>query len=559
MRFICRAGGVAAIVVAVQAIAMAGQLPAPSTPQAPLPVQVPAPQPLVPVQVSIEPSGESFTLTYFNRPIVVLRATVMGRRPEERGLLAVRVMDDLVAKNHTGPVQAVPIAAGALIGVGTQVIVGLTTADLDATTGESLDQAAPAVAQRVEQALTDAVTAHRPGVWLRAIAASLIGIFVGAALLIGLGRIRHPITDRLSALMGKGVARSGLGQQHARRLRGLLDVFQQRLVAIAIVVLQLAVLYATVTFVLQRFVYTRPWGDSLSASLGNAVGTAGLAVANALPSIFTVFLIGVVTRGVLVLLEPWFDAVERGTLKLSWMYPETATTTRRLVKVLFWLFAAALAYPYIPGSNTDAFKGMSLFVGLMVTLGSSGLVNQVMSGFMLTYSRALRLGDFVRIGTIEGTITHLGVLSVKLRTIQSEEVTIPNALVVTQTIVDYSRLADVVLTTSVAKIGYDAPWRQVHAMLVEAARRTRGIRATPPPAVFQLALDDFAVNYTLMFCLEQQHMRVVILSDLHANIQDLFNEHGVQIMTPNYMGDPQKPKLVPKAEWFASPAEPQSK
>jgi len=148
---------------------------------------------------------------------------------------------------------------------------------------------------------------------------------------------------------------------------------------------------------------------------------------------------------------------------------------------------------------------------------------------------------------------------VKVRTIQSEEVTIPNALVVTQTIIDYSRMADTVLTTSVAKIGYDAPWRQVHAMLIDAAQRTPGIRATPPPAVFQMSLDDFAVNYTLMFCLEEQHMRVAVLSSLHANIQDLFNEHGVQIMTPNYMGDPDRPKVVPKAQWFTAPAQPPSK
>jgi small-conductance mechanosensitive channel len=138
-------------------------------------------------------------------------------------------------------------------------------------------------------------------------------------------------------------------------------------------------------------------------------------------------------------------------------------------------------------------------------------------------------------------------------------VTIPNALVVTQTIVDYSRLANAVLTTAVAKIGYDAPWRQVHAMLIEAARRTPGIRPTPAPAVFQLSLDDFAVNYTLMFCLDRQDNRIITLGQLHANIQDLFNEHGVQIMTPNYMGDPEQPKVVPKAQWFASPAEPQSK
>ena len=127
----------------------------------------------------------------------------------------------------------------------------------------------------------------------------------------------------------------------------------------------------------------------------------------------------------------------------------------------------------MPGSDTEAFKGISIFVGLMVTLGSSGFVNQVMSGVMLTYSRALRLGDFVKIGDVEGTIIHIGVLSTKLKTLRSEEVTIPNAVVVSQTATDYSRFAESVRTTTSVTIGYDAPWRQVHAMLLLAARADR--------------------------------------------------------------------------------------
>src|SRR4029077_72766 len=139
------------------------------------------------------------------------------------------------------------------------------------------------------------------------------------------------------------------------------------------------------------------------------------------------------------LIRFWFDAVERGRIRRRLIYPETAQPTRRLLAALGWLVAAVIPLPDLPGSQTDAFKGVSVFLGLMVTFGSSGLVNQIMSGFMITYSRALRAGDFVRIGDVEGTVTHLGVLSTKVRTLREEEVTIPNAVVVAQTTTDYSR------------------------------------------------------------------------------------------------------------------------
>jgi small-conductance mechanosensitive channel len=175
---------------------------------------------------------------------------------------------------------------------------------------------------------------------------------------------------------------------------------------------------------------------------------------------------------------------------------------------------------------------------------------------MLTYSRALRLGDFVKIGEVEGTIIHIGVLSTKLKTLRSEEVTIPNAVVVSQTATDYSRFAESVRTTTSVTIGYDSPWRQVHAMLLLAAERTSGIRRDPKPRVIQSALEDAAVRYVLAFCLEHQESKHLTLSELHAHIQDVFNEYGVQIMTPRYEEDPETPKLVPKQQWFAAPARP---
>ena len=243
-------------------------------------------------------------------------------------------------------------------------------------------------------------------------------------------------------------------------------------------------------------------------------------------------------------------------LTLPWVYPETAQPTRRLVTGLLWVFALAMAYPYLPGSETDAFKGVSVFVGLIISLGSSGIVNQVMSGLTLTYSRALHVGDFVKIGDHEGTVVHLGSLSTKLKTARREEVTIPNAVVVSHTTTNYSRHADgegVFVPTSIT-IGYDVPWRQVHALLLLAAERTNGLRREPPPRVLQTALQDFYVQYTLLACFEHAHLRVATLATLHANIQDAFNEYGVQIMSPNYEADPADSKIVPREKWYAAPA-----
>ena len=223
---------------------------------------------------------------------------------------------------------------------------------------------------------------------------------------------------------------------------------------------------------------------------------------------------------------------------------------------LLWLFAIVMAYPYLPGSDTEAFKGVSVFLGMMVTFGSSGLVNQIMSGFMITYSRALRVGDFVRIGDVEGTVTHLGVLSTKVRTLRREEVTVPNNVVVANTTTDFSRLSDSegVFTPTAVTIGYDAPWRQVQSLLLLAAERTPGLRATPKPVVLQSSLEDFYVKYTLFVSLEQQEARFSTLHVLHSNIQDVFNEYGVQIMSPNYVLDPAAAKVVARKDWFAAPA-----
>ncbi len=277
-----------------------------------------------------------------------------------------------------------------------------------------------------------------------------------------------------------------------------------------------------------------------------------------MPGLFTALVIFFIARFVVRLIGLWFAAIERGRLAPRWIYPETAQPTRRLLTALVWVFAIVVAYPYLPGSQTDAFKGVSVFLGLIVTFGSSGLVNQIMSGFMITYSRALRVGDFVRIGDVEGTVVHLGVLSTKVKTLREEEVTIPNAVVISQTTTDFTRVneSEGVFTPTSVTIGYDTPWRQVHSLMLLAAEHTAGLRREPKPIVVQAALEDFYVKYTLLVCLERQDSRLFTFDALHANIQDLFNEYGVQIMSPNYVLDPSAPKVVRKENWFAAPAPP---
>jgi len=259
------------------------------------------------------------------------------------------------------------------------------------------------------------------------------------------------------------------------------------------------------------------------------------------------------------MLKNFFDGVQSGRVNVSWIDADSARPTRRLAAFAVWVFALVMAYPYIPGSGTEAFKGLSVLVGLMVSIGASGIIGQGASGLILMYTRTYRPGEYVRVGEHEGTLVELGMFTSRLRTGLGEELTLPNALVLGSVTRNYSRtVKEGFVLDTVVTIGYDAPWRQVHAMLIEAALRTEGVSADPKPRVFQTALSDFYAEYRLVCQAipSQPRPRAEVLSNVHANIQDVFNEHGVQIMSPHYLGDPAEQKVVPRANWYAPPAAP---
>ncbi len=252
-------------------------------------------------------------------------------------------------------------------------------------------------------------------------------------------------------------------------------------------------LYTWLTYVLHEFPATQPLSRRLGDLLWEGAGKIGLDMADAIPGLIAVALIGLFAEGLSRGAQGAFRAIQAGRLNLPGLHPETAGATRRMVVFAIWALAVVAAYPYIPGSGSGVFQGVSVLIGAMVTLGSSGIANQLMSGLTLAYSRALRRDDHVVIGAsgseVEGVVTEIGALATKVATMRNEEATIPNAVVVANPIRNFSRQAgaDGTLISTHVTIGYDAPWRQVHAMLEEAARRTKALRATPPPRVRQRA------------------------------------------------------------------------
>ena len=351
----------------------------------------------------------------------------------------------------------------------------LTPLDVDEAAGETLDSAAEATVARLKVALAEAVEARTPTLLAWAALQSLLVLGLAAILLLAVIRGHHHIARRLIAAAEGQVSRVGAGQLEVLRASRLFE-FWRTFVSIVALALSVVVIYSAVTFTLRRFPYTRPWGESMREFMLARISGLALDMVHAVPSLFTVLLIFLVARFFIRLMRLFFKAVEQGTVEVPWLHPDTAQPTRRLIATLLWIFAAVMAYPYLPGSGTDAFKGASVFIGLVISLGSSGLVNQMMSSFMITYSRSLRLGEFVRIGEIEGTVNHVGVLSTKVKTIRGEEVTIPNAIVVGTTTTNYSRFADTdgVFTPTSVTIGYDTAWRQVQSLLLMAAERTVG-------------------------------------------------------------------------------------
>lgn len=294
--------------------------------------------------------------------------------------------------------------------------------------------------------------------------------------------------------------------------------------------------YAYLTTVTSLFPWTQGWSWLLVHFAIRQMTAVILAIAGGIPGLVAIVIIFIVFRRLAGLSDRFFRAIEDGSVVLGGFHRELALPTKRLVRFLLWIVAINVAYPDIPGAQSKAVQGLSLLFGVMLSLGSTGFVGNVISGLVITYSRSFHVGDRVRVGDHVGDIVHLGVLATKIRSIRNEEITVPNGQVTASAVINYTRLAadpGLVLHTEVT-IGYDVEWRKVHELLIAAAGLVDGVDKEPPPRVFQRSLNDAHVSYELTCVTGDSHAQMRLYSDLHARIQDAFAAAGVEILSPAY-------------------------
>jgi small-conductance mechanosensitive channel len=487
-----------------------------------------------------------------NRTVIELRGPIAGYSAQERASATTERIEQLLAGVEPGAAIAFEDTdAGTRVLVGGKFAILVTKVDIDASAGETTQIVAREAAKRLERAIVEWREQRSPAYLGRAAGLAAVATLVYGALLW--------LLYRASRWAGQRVAAAAEERAVRLKLRGV-----NRLAGHAVTVLAwllgITLTTAWLAYVLARFPYTRAWGERLALNLFDVLKQVLLAIVGALPGLVVVAIIFVLAKAGIGLGRAFFDRVENGQIEVKWLSRDTVGPTRRIFAFIAWVFALAMAYPYLPGASTDAFKGLSVLLGLMVSLGGASVIGQAFSGLILMYSRVFRSGDYVRIGEVEGTVTQLGMFTTHIRTGLGEEISLSNSAVMSATTKNYSRAVPgtgYVLDTTVT-IGYGAPWRQVEAMLLEAARRTADIAQAPAPIVRQTALSDYYVEYRLAAYtpVERPAPRVEVLHRLHANIQDVFNEYGVQIMSPHYVLDPKSPQVVPKDQWFAAPARP---
>jgi small-conductance mechanosensitive channel len=302
-------------------------------------------------------------------------------------------------------------------------------------------------------------------------------------------------------------------------------------------VLLTGLLLSFLTVALRFFPRTAPVVDAVRLYLAEPARTIGLAIAQYLPNLGYLTVIGFLGWLALRLLRHMFSALGSGNLVIRGFLPEWAEPTYKLSRTLLLLFLLMVSFPYLPGAGAQFFQGFTVFVGALLTLGSAGAIGNIVAGTVLTYTRAFHVGDRVRLGETYGVVIEKTLLVTRVRTIDNEEVTIPNGTVLAGAVVNYSARATaggLVLTVR-AGIGYDVDWRTVHRLMQEGAAQTEHILADPAPQVWQKDLGDYAVHYELRASTNRPEAMLEIRSALCRNVLDAFNRAGVEIMTPSIL------------------------
>jgi small-conductance mechanosensitive channel len=437
-------------------------------------------------------------------------------------------------RSITDATAAVVEVEGSLeIRIGSQLAMVVTPQDAKSL-GTSRAQLAQQYAHDIETAVRADRLRYAPAVLLRSGIKGAVATVIFVALAWGI----FWTTRRLQAVIARWRGTSdGLRVKQAELVPahrvGRTITHAIRFIRFVLIVLAFD-LY--LTYVLGLFPWTRAVSFAMFDYLMSPVRMAGQALVGYLPKALTVLVIGTIFYGAVRLVAVFFAHVRDGGIVFEGFPAEWADPTYKIVRVLLIAFGLVIAFPYLPASDSPAFAGVSVFLGVLISLSSSSALSNIIAGLVLTYTGAFRVGDRVKLGEIFGDIVSTSMLATHIRTIKNEVVTIPNGLVLGSSVVNYSRGNEklkLILHTSVT-IGYDAPWRQVHELLTSAARATTGLLDDPPPFVWQTALNDFYVTYEINAYAPTAQGMIETYARLHANIQDAFYAAGVEIMSPHF-------------------------
>jgi len=298
----------------------------------------------------------------------------------------------------------------------------------------------------------------------------------------------------------------------------------------------LLVVYVFFPLIFSVFEFTRGWSNYLFDLIFSSFGRVFNAVWNYFPNLISIIVIVFVMRYLIRFIKYIFKEIEAKNLVIEGFHPDWASPTYSIIRFLLYAFMFVLIFPYLPGSDSAIFKGVSVFLGVLLSLGSSSAIANMVAGLVITYMRPFKIGDRINIGNTTGNVVEKTLLVTRLKTIKNEEITIPNSAVLNGNTVNYSSYSQnegLIINTTVT-LGYDVPYKKVYAALIEAALRTNLVQKKPAPFVLQTSLDDFYVSYQLNAYTQEANKQAGIYSELHQHIQDCCNEMDIEILSPHY-------------------------
>ncbi|WP_164974299.1 mechanosensitive ion channel family protein [Filimonas effusa] len=456
--------------------------------------------------------------------------------PRERAVALLERLEKLSRDHffHPDSLKIIPSGATADLAYNEMILLGIS--DNDALW---MQMPATELAALYKERIATALLKYKEATsWKTILKETLLAALVIAVLLLIVsvtGRVLKRIKRRIIAEKGKRI--NGI------RIRNyaLFDVEREAaFLALAANVIRWIILlivgYFALLVLFGIFPWTEHFADNLLRYFLTPLKHIVISIRDYLPNLVTIVVICIVFRLLLKGVRFLKTEIESGALHISGFYPDWANPTYQIIRVLVLAFMTIVIFPYLPGSDSAVFKGVSVFVGVIFTFGSAGALGNVVSGVVLTYMRSFKIGDRVQIGDITGDVIEKSLLVTRLRTIKNEIISIPNSTVMSSHTINYSSdaVGKGLIIHATVTIGYDVPWQQVHKLLIRAAEETPLIEKTPPPFVLQTGLDDFYIRYEINGYTKHPNNQAQIYSDLYKRVLDVFKEADIEVMSPQY-------------------------